>query len=418
MTRPDHEPSLMQPGRGAVRVVFLLFCAEILSMTGFGTYPALLALLRDAWHLNNSEAGLIGGVFFAGYMAAVPVLASFTDRVDARRVYILSTGISAAGAFGFALFAHGLWSAVLFQTLVGAGLAGTYMPGLKILTDHLGGPRQSRYIAIYTSTFGLGTSVSLLLAGLLEPLAGWQWTFAAAGIGPIIAGLVVYLGLPARKQQNSQDPRPHLLDFRPVLRNRAALTYIVGYSAHCWELFGLRSWMVAFLIFSFSMGGHAAGLMGSAAVIAAAVNLLGQPASIIGNELAVRHGRRRAIMTCMALSTVLACLVGFTASSPWWVVVGLLTVYFLLVMGDSASLTAGLIAASVPSQRGMTMALHSFLGFGAGFVAPLVFGVVLDLAGGAGSAIAWGLGFSTLALGYAASLTAFALMGSSRHDAV
>jgi len=28
------------------------------------------------------------------------------------------------------------------------------------------------------------------------------------------------------------------------------------------------------------------------------------------------------------------------------------------------------------------MAVHSMLGFGAGFVAPLVFGVVLDLAGG------------------------------------
>jgi hypothetical protein len=38
----------------------------------------------------------------------------------------------------------------------------------------------------------------------------------------------------------------HLLDFRPVLRNRAALGYILGYGAHCFELYGMRTWIVAF----------------------------------------------------------------------------------------------------------------------------------------------------------------------------
>jgi hypothetical protein len=45
------------------------------------------------------------------------------------------------------------------------------------------------------------------------------------------------------------------------------------------------------------------------------------------------------------------------------------------------------------------MAVHSMLGFGAGFVAPLVFGVVLDLAGGKSSPLAWGLSFVSLGAG-------------------
>ena len=40
-----------------------------------------------------------------------------------------------------------------------------------------------------------------------------------------------------------------LLDFRPVLRNRAALGYILGYGAHCFELYGMRTWLVAFWTF-------------------------------------------------------------------------------------------------------------------------------------------------------------------------
>ena len=88
-----------------LRVVTLLCAAEVLSMTGFSTYPALLAPLREAWGMSGAEAGFIGGVFFAGYMAAVPLLSALTDRIDARRVYFLSTLLAVAGTLGFGLFA-------------------------------------------------------------------------------------------------------------------------------------------------------------------------------------------------------------------------------------------------------------------------------------------------------------------------
>lgn len=153
-----------------LRVVALLCAAEVLSMTGFSTYPALLAPLREAWGMSGAEAGFIGGVFFAGYMAAVPLLSALTDRIDARRVYFLSTLLAVAGTLGFGLFAEGVASGALFQAIAGAGLAGTYMPGLKALTDRVGGPLQGRFIAFYTSTFGIGASLSLVLAGVLEPL--------------------------------------------------------------------------------------------------------------------------------------------------------------------------------------------------------------------------------------------------------
>ena len=44
------------------------------------------------------------------------------------------------------------------------------------------------------------------------------------------------------------------------------------------------------------------------------------------------------------------------------------------------------------------MALHSLLGFGAGFLAPLAFGLVLDLAGGNESVSAWGFAFAVLGI--------------------
>lgn len=382
-----------------MRVVVLLCIAEILSMTPFATFPTLVPVLLEAWGLSNSGAGLISGSFFAGYMAAVPVLVSLTDRVDARRVYLFATALSWTGALGFALFANGQWSAVALQALAGAGLAGTYMPGLKILSDHVHGPQQSRAVAIYTSSFGFGASLSLWLAGAIGAAAGWQWAFALAAIGPISAGALVIIALPRRAPHPTTTDRAALLDFRPVLRNRQASPYILGYAAHCWELFGFRSWIVAF--FAFSLTGTAGGVtaIGSAAALAAVVNLLGPAASILGNELATRGDRRRVVGWTMAISIALAGMVGFTIALPWYIAFAAMCVYFLVIMGDSAALTAGVIAAAAAHQRGATMALHSLLGFGAGFIAPVVFGAVLDIFGGNVSTLAWGFAFASLGSG-------------------
>lgn len=372
-------------------------------MTPFATFPTLVPVLLEAWGLSNSGAGLISGSFFAGYMAAVPVLVSLTDRVDARRVYLFATALSWTGALGFALFAHGQWSAVALQALAGAGLAGTYMPGLKILSDHVHGPRQGRAVAIYTSSFGFGASLSLWLAGAIGAAAGWQWAFALAAIGPVIAGVLVIVALPRRAPHPAAD-RKALLDFRPVLRNRSAAPYILGYAAHCWELFGFRSWIVAF--FAFTLNGTASGVatIASAAALAAVINLLGPAASVLGNELATRRDRQRVIGWTMAISIALAGVVGFTVALPWYIAFAAMCVYFLVIMGDSAALTAGVVAAAVPHQRGATMAVHSLLGFGAGFIAPVVFGAVLDIFGGNANTLAWGFAFASLGSGYLLAL--------------
>ena len=67
-----------------------------------------------------------------------------------------------------------------------------------------------------------------------------------------------------------------------------------------------------------------------------------------------------------------------------------------LHMGDSSALTSGMVQNSDPGMRGASMALHSMLGFGAGFVAPLAFGAVLDATGGNASATAWMLAYASL----------------------
>jgi MFS family permease len=385
-------------------------------MTGFSTYATLLPSLQDEWGMNNSQAGFISGMFFAGYMAAVPVLTSLTDRLDARRIYLGSSLVAAVALAGFALFVEGVKTAALLQLAAGAGIAGTYMPGLRALTDNVEGTRaQSRAVAFYTAVFGLGTSLSILLSGGIAEAIGWRWAFALTCAGPVVAGLMVMRGLPPRQPERSHGL--HVLDFRPVLASREVRPYILGYAVHCWELFGSRSWLVAFVVFAqgLQVAGGAASLAWSAVTIAAVANLFGPAASIYGNELAMRHGRERLIWKAMLASGALTCALGFVSFLPLYALAVLIMLHMCLIMGDSSALTAGVVTRANERIRGATMAVHSMLGFGAGFVAPLVFGVVLDLAGGKANPSAWGFAFATLGAG--AILMAGVIRARARTDA-
>src|SRR5262245_15377592 len=102
--------------------------AELLAMTGFSTYPALVPVLQAEWRIDSAAAGIVSGALFLGYMLAVPVLSGLTDRISPARVYVASCALLSAGSVGFATAARGTVSGAICQAIVGAGLAGTYMP--------------------------------------------------------------------------------------------------------------------------------------------------------------------------------------------------------------------------------------------------------------------------------------------------
>src|SRR3546814_6254748 len=131
------------------RVIVVVCAAQLLAQIGAFAVPALLPTFIDTWSLSHTEAGWITGMYYGGYTLTVPVLVSLTDRIDPKRIYLAGVGLTTLAMLGYALFADGFWTAVAFRTLMGIGWAGSYMPGLKALSDQVEGPRQSRAVAAH-----------------------------------------------------------------------------------------------------------------------------------------------------------------------------------------------------------------------------------------------------------------------------
>ncbi len=366
-------------------------------MTTLSTFPSLIPVFQREWSINNSQAGTISGLFFAGEMLGVTVLTAMTDRVNAKPIFVFSLLLGFLAGIGFALTASDVWSAGLWRFLQGLALGGTYMPGLKILTDHLPQTHRSRGTSLYTATYYLAAAISYLLALEMEPVAGWEWTYVAASAGPLLAAALSIFCIPSTPAPHIR-PDTRLFDYRPILKNRRAVGFAILYGLHNMELIAFSSWLVPFLVFSNSV--QATGTMGtdwSLGTIAALVSVVALPASVTINEVAQRVGRQRVIIIAMILSAIVGVSFASLSTGPYLLVVGMAFVFSMTIAGDSSTISAGVIHVAEPRYKGTTMSFYSVIGFLGGAMGPIILGGVLDLGGGEHSKTAWIMAFGTIA---------------------
>ncbi len=379
--------------------------AQVLVQIGAFTLPALLPGYIDHWQLTKTEAGWLIGVFFAAYVAAVPVLVALTDRVPARRVYMTGAALTALSHLGFALFADGFWSGFLLRAIAGIGWAGAYMPGLKVIADRLEGTGQSRAVSWHAAGVGIAGASSFIVAGLLDAAAGPRAAFLFGAVAAVGALAIAAAVMPAGGVRRDPAVSTHaLLDFRPVFRNRAAMAWIAGYTVHTWELAALRAWGVTFLTATAARQG-APDWMPGATVLFTAAGFVGIVVSITGNETAQKHGRARVVLWAMTAAAGLSLVAGWSTALSLPLATALVLLWNGAIYMDSSALTAGTVQAADKTLRGATMGLHSMAGYTGGFLGPLGVGLMLDLAGD--TAMGWGLGFGHLAV---VTLTGLAIL--------
>ena len=370
-------------------LIIIACLAAVSSMASFAIWPVFLVTLGPEWGLTNTEIGWISGAYFLGYVLATPVLVGLTDVVDAKRVFVGGSLTTAVGSAGFALFAGDFWTTAFFWGVVGAGLAGTYMPGLQILNARLPDSQRIRAVPFYTSCFGIGTGGSFLVNGLLlihfdHHVAGWLGAFGSVMAATLVQFLIRAKPVP----RDDASTKRHPLDLRPAFRNRLALGYIFAYGAHTFELFAYRGWSFAMFVF---LGARAQPEL-SLSLITALVSLLtltGMAASIIGARYCQLYGRHRVITLVAGLSALMAVLSALSLGGPVWLALAILWIYNICIMLDSGALTAGTVTAAAANERGALLAVHSMIGFAGGSLGGPAVGLMLDLGGGSTQPNGW-----------------------------
>ncbi|PQM60522.1 MAG: MFS transporter [Rhodobacteraceae bacterium] len=381
-------------------ILILVVCTSLfLSLLSFALWPVFLIQLRYLWSLSNVEIGLISGSYFIGYVIATPILVGLTDKFDAKWIFILGCFGAALGNLGFVFLVDEFWEAIFFWTLVGAGLAGTYMPGLQILNSRLNNYDRISAVPWYTSCFGLGTGGSYFAMGLM--LANFDYRTAAllstfALLISIVTILLCVNSKPMKAKIGSVVRHP--FDFRPVFKKRKSMSYILAYGAHTYELFAYRSWSVA-LFFFLGNNGTKSLTIEKITIIISLIMWTGMIASVLGAKLAQKYNRHN-ILASIGLSTFFIAIIGaIFANVALSLAIAILWFYNFFIMLDSGALTAGAVESSDPDNRGAVLAVHSMVGFTGGALGGPLIGMILDFFGGESLLFAWQVSLTTMGLG-------------------
>ncbi len=404
----------MTPGR-----LLAICAARVFLFASFMTVAAVIPLLMRDWALTATAAGAIVSSFTLCYALSVFGFGWAADYFGAKRMVIASAIVAGTTSATFGFFAHDWGSAIVLYGLVGLAQGGVYTPLIMVLSDEIEPARRGNAMGWLIASTSAGYAASLAMAGLGVAIGGWQAAFLLSGLLPAVGAVMLIAALmPFAHRVHPRSGQVRLRD--EIVRNRDSRLLIAGYTGHSWEVVGMWAWIPAFLAAGFALkGAEATGATVSGAYLAGTLHLFGAIAAFTMGRLSDRTGRRPLLVALAAAGAGVSFVIGWLIHAPSVVLIPLALAYAFVTLGDSPILTAAISEVVRPGYLGAVLAWRGLAGFGAGAIAPLCFGLVLDLASlaAAGAALSWGLGFAALGLGgLIALLCALALQSAPRED--
>ena len=345
----------------------------------------ILPRLAEVFHADVGVVGLSVPAYLVPYGIVTLVWGPLADRFGRRPVILVAlasfTLLTAA-----TLTTTSVAGFIFWRMAAGAAASGVVPVGLALLGDVFAYEERGRAVGWLFGGMAGGMAVGSTAGALAEPTVGWQGLFAVVAVagGLLLAAAVVTVpSLPGTSGPASV--AAVVRAYAVLLRgSRARRTY--GYVAFNAVLHsGIYTWLGLYLHQRFGLGpvGVGLGLLG-----------YGIPGFVLGpfiGRVADRHGRARLIPTGVAVGAVAA--LGLAAPVPL-VVAALLVALLSLGYDLTQPLFAGIVT-DLPGQRGQAvafMAVTLFVGFGVGslvFQAALTLGFTAALVMfGVGAAIA------------------------------
>lgn len=139
-------------------------------------------------------------LFHIGYVGAIIFYSLLIDKYNPKYFIVIGALIAGISGIAFAILAEGFWLTLLLRMISGIGIAGIYVPGMRILTDLFPVHKRGEAVGIYVGSLVVGSGFSLLVSGFLIEYIGWQGVIFITSCLSIIGSMImVYIKIPDLK---------------------------------------------------------------------------------------------------------------------------------------------------------------------------------------------------------------------------
>lgn len=343
-----------------LRSITLLLVAELAAMSLWFVSAAILPeMLREVAIPPARQAALSSAVQ-AGFVvgALVSAVLGVADRFDPRRVFAVSAILAAFANASLLVVEPGSLAAISARFATGGLLAGVYPVGMKIVVGW-GQKDRGFLVGTLVGALTLGSAAPHLLA--LAGGADWRITVLYASIAAALAGLVgLLVGLgPHHARSASFAPKAIAVAWT---NRRVRLAY-AGYLGHMWELYAMWAWIATAVAASYTATMALPEAERLAKLTAFLAIGIGGISSVAAGLVGDRFGKAEVAGVAMAVSGASAVLVAMTFGGPAWITFGLVLVWGLSVVPDSAQFSALVADATPPEVAGSLLTFQTALGF-------------------------------------------------------
>jgi predicted MFS family arabinose efflux permease len=295
---PAASPQPLHPLHPLAGVVGVFVCGLVAFLTLYATQP-LLPLFEMLFHASKSAVGWTVSASTLGVAIAAPLLGTFTERMNRKRVILVSILLLAVPTCAAATSSSLGWL-IFWRLLQGLITPGVFATTIAYITEAWPPTAVAPVMSIYVSGTALGGFSGRAVTGIMADHVGWRESFLLLGLMSIAGAALVAWLLPDHPSQHRADARPPFRQiFLPMLahlRNpRLLITYLVGFNV-------LFSLVGVFTYITFYLAAPPFSLSTAKLSLLFVVYLVGLVATPLAGALLPRVGLRAGITGSILLS--------------------------------------------------------------------------------------------------------------------
>ncbi|WP_422925104.1 spinster family MFS transporter [Singulisphaera sp. PoT] len=234
----------------------VLFTMNLLDYLDRSVLTSMQPQIRDEFHINNTQWGLLTTVFLISYSVVSPIMGWLGDRYRRNRLLGIGVGVWSLATLGSGLatdYGHLVWA----RSFLGIGEATYGVIAPTILLDLFSKNSRSRLMSTFYLAMPIGTAMGMKVGAYMATTHHWHQAFYVVGLPSLFAAIFAFFlpepvrgaseGIAEDRLKAHEKAGATKEDYIDLMVNSSYTYSVFGMAMYTFAIGGLLVWVPIYL---------------------------------------------------------------------------------------------------------------------------------------------------------------------------